>query len=1046
MTLSDISIRRPVFAWMLMAGLIMFGLISVSRMGVSQLPDVDFPVISISVNYPGASPEIVETNVIDILEDAVMSVEGVRNVSSTSRYGAGRISVEFDLSRDIDQALQEVQAKVAGAQRTLPPDLESPILRKSNPEDQPIMWMSVTSTKASLPELMRYVKDHLKDRFSSLPGVGEVLFGGYVEPNLRVWISEKKLDRYNLTASDVINAIQKQHVELPAGLISTPRTQFDVRTLGEATTPEEFGNIVINQRGGSPIYTPILLKQVASVEDGTEDIGRISRANGVRAVGIGIRKQRGANTVEVAHEVKQRMAQVNTRLPDGMAVAVNFDSTQFIEDSVNEFKFALLMSAVVTSLVVWLFLGSWSSTLNILMAIPTSIIGTFIIIYFFGFTLNTFTLLGLSLAIGIVVDDAIMVLENIVRHREMGEDRITAALNGTRQITFAALAATLAVVAIFLPVAFMTGVIGQFFYQFGVTMTAAVLLSLLEALTLTSMRASQFVEPGNRKTKIGRAIDAGFTGLSNLYHRSLGFTLRHPWWMVIASLIFFAVSVNAVRFINKEFMPVQDQSSFVIRARTPIDSSLEYTNERAKQAEKVLMAHQEVRRVYSAVGGFGSGGQSNLFNIFVSLKQPKERGVNPKFGHVLTQQELMGVVRKELKALKLKASIRDLSQRGFGSSRGFPVEFSLQGPEWDKLVSLSKLMEKKMEATGLMTDIDDDYISGAQEARVIPNRAEAAARGVSVETIAQTIRTMVGGTVAGQYSSGGHRYDIRVSMKHDQLQDPDQLKHFYVRNNRGELVRLADVVKIQRGTGPVQINRNDRERSIKITANVADGKSQQAALSAAKQIAEQNLPSNYHADFTGGSQAFNEAFSGLLFVMILGIIVSYMVLASQFNSFIHPFTVLIALPFSVSGAFLSLWLAGDSLNIFSYIGLILLMGIVKKNSILLVDFTNQVRAQRPVSIREALHEACPIRLRPILMTSFATIAAALPLALSLGPGAELRAPMAVAVIGGVLVSSLLTLYVVPAVYELLSRFERIPPSGTTHQLEVELPPERTDRI
>lgn len=1033
MSISDVSIRRPVFAWMLMAGLIIFGLISVSRMGISQLPDVDFPVVSIKITYPGAAPEIVETNVVDIIEDAVMTVEGVKNVTSTTRYGSATIAAEFDLNRNIADALQEVQNKVAAAQRTLPPDLESPIISKSNPEDQPILWMALTSDRHTLPQLMRYVKDSVKDRFSSLPGVGEILFGGYVDPNLRVWVNTKKLDQYNLAVTDVVNAIQAEHAELPAGQITTPRKEYDVRTMGEATTPTEFGNIVLAQRGGQPVYSRIRLKQVATIEDGLEDVRRISRANGERAVGIGIRKQRGANTVAVAHAVKARMALLQKQLPKGMHIDTNFDSTRFIEDSVNEFKFALIMSALATSLVCWLFLGSWTSTLNILMAIPTSIIGTFIVLYFFGFTLNTFTLLGLSLAIGIVVDDAIMVLENIVRHQEMGENRIEAALNGTRQVTFAALAATLAVVAIFLPVAFMSGAIGKFFFQFGVTMTAAVLLSLLEALTLTSMRASQFVNAGSRNSRIGRAANNAFAWLSAVYHHSLGFTLRHPWLMIIGSLLFFAVSFEAVHRVNKEFMPKQDQSTFIVRARTPIDASLQYTDSISKKAEKIVMAHPEVRRVYSAVGGFGSGGQSNLFNMFISMKPKGERGINPKAKHELSQQELMGIVRKELRALKIKVSIQDLSQRGFSASRGFPVEFSVQGRDWDKLVEYSRIIEKKLEATGLVTDTDDDYLQGKPEIRVIPDRAKAAARGVSIQSIAQTVNAMVGGVVVTQYSSGGHRYDVRVRLSENELTSSNQLKTLHVRNNRGELVRLADVVKIKEGTGLAQINRNGRERSIKIFANIAPGKSQQAALAIAHQIAEDVLPMNYHVVFTGGSQAFRETFNSLWFVLLLGVLVSYMVLASQFNSFIHPVTVLMALPFSLSGAFISLWLFGQSLNIFSFIGLILLMGIVKKNSILLVDFTNQMRAGGGVSVREALQEACPIRLRPILMTSVATIAAALPLALAIGPGAELRAPMAIAVIGGVVVSTLLTLFVVPAVYELLARFEHSTPTFS-HQI------------
>jgi hydrophobe/amphiphile efflux-1 (HAE1) family protein len=1036
MMLPEIAIRRPVFAWMLMTALILFGGLSASRMGISQLPDVDFPVVTVSVNYTGAAPEVIETNVVDIIEDSVMTVEGVRSVTSTSRYASATISVEFELSRNISDALQEVQNKVAAAQRFLPSDIDPPVISKTNPEDQPILWMSVTSERHSLRELMRYVKDTLKDRFSSVTGVGEITLGGYVEPNLRVWVAGQALNRYQLAVTDVLSAIQSEHSELPAGQITTGRKEYDVRTLGEAKTAQEFEKIVINQRGGQPIYSRIALNQVATVEDGLDDIRRISRANGVRAVGIGIRKQRGSNTVAVAQGAKQRMAEVAQQLPEGMKIAVNFDTTKFIEDSVDEFKLALVLSALATAFVCWLFLGSWTATLNVILAIPTSIIGTFIVLYFFGFTLNTFTLLGLSLAIGIVVDDAIMVLENIVRHREQGENRVEAALKGSRQITFAAIAATLAVVAIFLPVAFMSGVIGKFFFQFGITMTIAVLLSLLEALTLTPMRASQFVEAGSRTTRMGRAADFTFRTVAALYHRLLVVTLAHPWKVIGASLVFFALSFGTLNFINKEFMPVQDQSTFVVRAQTPVDSSMEFTDSVAREAEKFFASRPEVRRYMLAVGGFGTGGQSNLMNFFISMKPKGARGIDPQAGHELSQQELMAVTREALRNIGLKVSIQDLSQRGFTASRGFPVEFAVQGRNWDKLVEYSETIISKLNATGLVTDTDSDYLLGKPEIQVIPDRERAAARGVSIHAISQTVNAMVGGVVAGQYSSEGHRYDVRVRLRDQDLDRIDQIKRLYVRNNRGELIPLSEVVQIREAKSLAQINRNDRERAIKIFANVQAGKSQQEALARAEAIAREVLPKDYKLRFVGGSQSFQESFASLWFVLLLGVIVAYMVLASQFNSFVHPVTVLMALPFSMSGAFLTLLAFGHSLNIFSFIGLILLMGIVKKNSILLVDFTNQVRARGEASVRAALLEACPIRLRPILMTSFATIAAALPLALALGPGAELRAPMAIAVIGGVFVSTLLTLFVVPCVYELLSRFEGSRAAEATREKEI----------
>jgi hydrophobe/amphiphile efflux-1 (HAE1) family protein len=1025
MNLPEISIRRPVFAWMLMAALIIFGWIGGSRMGISQLPDVDFPVVSVNIVYPGAAPEIVETNVLDVIEDAVLTVEGVRNVSSVARFANGSVSVEFGLDRDIAQALQDVQNKVAAAQRFLPPEIEPPVITKTNPEDQPIMWLALSSDNHEPRELMRYVKDVLKDRFSSVSGVGEITLGGYVDPNLRVWISGRELNKYELAVTDVLGAIKSEHSELPAGQISSGRKEYDVRTLGEARSPKEFENIAINQRGGQPIYTHIKLKQIANIEDGLDDIRRISRSNGDLAVGIGIRKQRGSNAVEVARAVKERIAEVTPQLPEGMKLGVNFDTTKYIEDSVNEFKFTLVLSALVTALVCWLFLGSWTATLNVILAIPTSIIGTFIVLYFFGFTLNTFTLLGLSLAIGIVVDDAIMVLENIVRHRELGESRVEAALKGARQITFAALASTLAVIAIFLPVAFMGGVIGKFFFQFGITMTIAVLLSLLEALTLTPMRSSQFVEPGSRTTRIGRAADFVFRHLATFYRRSLEVALRYRWLVILVSLVFFGASLMAIAPLKKEFLPPQDQGNFIVRLQTPVDSSMTYTNSRVLEAEKFLNARPEVARTYAAVGGFGRGGQANAGFVFVSLKPRDERGIDPKAGHVLSQQELMDVSRRALRKIKdLKVSVQDLSMRGFAASRGYPVEFSVQGPNWEKLAEYSQTIMDRLDATGLVTDTDTDYLKGKPEIQVIPDRARAAARGVSINAISETVNAMVGSVVPAQYSSGGHRYDVRVQLQEQERNRADQIKRLYVRNNRGELIPLSEVVRIQERSSYAQISRYNRERAIKVFANVKTGASQGTALAAAQQIAKEVLPAGYHALFVGGSQSFLESFGDLRFALLLGILVSYMVLASQFNSFVHPITVLMALPFSASGAFLTLLLFGQSLNVYSFIGLILLMGIVKKNSILLVDFTNQVRDRGEASVRTALLKACPIRLRPILMTSFAIVAAALPLALAIGPGAETRVSMALAVIGGVIVSTLLTLFVVPCVYELLSRFER----------------------
>jgi len=1010
MTLSEISIRRPVFAWMLMAALIVFGAISFKGMGISQLPDVDFPVVNISTAFEGAAPEVMETEIVDVIEDAVMTVQGVRTVSSSSRNGSANISVEFELDREIDAALQEVQSKLAQAQRNLPREMDPPVITKTNPEDQPILWLTASAESMPFRELMLYVRDTLKDRFSTVAGVGEVFLGGYVDPNLRVWLSEASLRQYALSVNDVINAIQSEHSELPGGQIETPKRQFNVRTLGEARSPEEFGRILINQRGGQPSFVPIRLDQVAKVEEGLAEVRRISRFNGKRAVGLGIRKQRGSNAVEVAQLVKKRMEELRPTLPKGMELNVNFDSTRFIEESVDELTFTLILSAILTSLVCWMFLGSWSATFNVLLAIPTSIVGAFMVLYFFGFTLNTFTLLGLSLAIGIVVDDAIMVLENIVRHREGGKTRVQSALDGSKEITFAAMAATVAIVAIFLPVAFMKGVMGRFFFQFGVTMTAAVLLSLLEALTLTPMRCAQFVEVNERTTRLGHMFESALGASSRGYRKSLEWALSHRWLVILGSLAIFVLSMVSFRFLNKEFVPAQDQSLFMVRLQTPVGSSMALTNERFLEAEKLIISRPEVLRYFSSVGGFG-GGDTNSGILFVTLKPPHDRPGR------ITQGEVMNQFRKALNQIPdVKASVQDLSSRGFGASRGYPVEFTVRGPDWDKLAEYSSQIMQKLEATGWVTDLDTDYRLGMPEVRVIPDRDKAAMRGVSVTSIGQTVNAMVGGVLVGRYPKGGHRYDIRVQLPPEEV-TAQKLQQLRVRNNRGELIPLSEVVKIEERRSLQQITRYDRARAISIHANVKTGASQAQVLEAVQKTASEILPNGYYVKLSGSAQTFKESFASLGFALILGLVVSYMVLASQFNSFLDPITVLMALPFSLSGAFVSLLIGGQSLNIFSFIGLILLMGIVKKNSILLVDFTNQVRVHEPaLSPRDALLRACPVRLRPILMTSVATIAGAVPAALAFGPGAETRVPMALAVIGGVFVSTLLTLYVVPCVY------------------------------
>ncbi len=1025
MTLSDVSIRNPVFAWMLMAAMILFGAIGFSRMGVSLNPDVDFPVVTIQLGWEGAAPDIMESQVVDTIEDAVTTVQGVREISSSARQGIATVTVEMELDRNIDVALQEIQTKIAQAQQRLPREMDPPIVTKANPEDQPIIWLALSGTNP-LKDIMVEAHDVLKPRFQSVPGVGEVFLGGYQDRNLRVWLDAEKMAALQITVEDVLAAIRRQHAEVPAGQLETSSKEFNVRTLGEFASAEDFRSLLITERGGQPIHVPIRISQVARIEDGLADFRRISRVNGERAVGLGMRKQRGANSVAVAKGVMAKLEEVQKTLPPGMKLGVNFDSTRFIKDSVSEITFNLLLSALLTSLVCWAFLGSWSSTLNVLLAIPTSVLATFIVTYFLGFTLNFFTLLGLTLSIGIVVDDAIMVLENIVRHQEHGQKRYAAAVYGAREITGAAMAASIAVLAVFLPVVFMKGIMGKFFFQFGVTLSAAVAFSLLEALTLAPMRMSQFgaASTGSHTNPVTRAVDNGFKKAARAYGRLLGKALDHRWSVIAGAVLFFAGSLYFAKALRKEMTPSQDQSMFMARLQTPVGSSMQATADKFAIAEKWFMDQPWANRYYSAVGGFG-GGEINTGIIFVTMKQPKERP-----GHI-TMQQAIGEARKNLNQIPgLQAGVIDLSQGGFSAGRGLQIEFTIRGPDWEELTRQADKLLAKLKTYDGIVDLDSDWKGGMPEVRILPDRQAAYARGVSIDSIGTTINAMVGGVRGGLFTDNGRRYDIRLRAEEKYRLNEKDVQRFYVRNNRGEMIRLSEVTRVEEKPTLLTIIRKDRERAIGFYANVAPGRSQSTVLHDIERIAQETLPEGYHMVLSGASRTFKESFQSLLFAMVLGIVVAYMVLGAQFNSFVHPFTVLLALPFSASGALIALWLGGYSLNIYSFIGLILLMGIVKKNSILLVDFTNQRRAEG-LPLREALLDACPIRLRPILMTSIATIAAAVPPALAIGPGAEARIPMAVAVIGGVFVSTLLTLVVVPCAYSLLAAVERRHPDSHT---------------
>lgn len=992
-----------------MFGLIFFGILSFNKMGINENPDVDFPNVTISYTYDGATPEVIEKDILEPVEGVLVSMSGIRHMDSTAERNGGRITLEFELDRNVDFALQEVQTLLARAQRQLPESIELPTVSKSNADDDPILYLSIVAPNLNTRELMILFRDKIRDQFSTIEGVSEVRPFGYHEPQLRVDLDADKLEKYQLTADDVVESIKREHKELPAGKLEYDDQEDIIRVMGEAAQLREFQDMPISRRGGSPNFIPLRLADIAQVYPGVENIRRISRLNGEFAMGMAVQKQSGVNAVATADRVIEKIKSLNRNLPEGVQIKVNFDRTQFIRESVDELVFTLILSALFTSLVCWIFLGSISATLNILLAIPTSIIGTFIFIHLFGFTLNTFSLLGLALAIGVVVDDAIVVLENIVRYMQRGFDKVNAAFKGSREITFAVIATSLALISVFSPISFMKGIEGRFFFEFAITISVATALSSLEALTLAPMRCANMLNLGQRITSFGRGFERFMDRLRVVYSDSLKWALNHRWKVVCASLMTILLSFYLFRNLETEFVPAQDRGAVMVSFKAPDGKSMKYTDEKISQFEKLVLDHPAVDRFYVSIGGFGQGGQGNRGNGILILKERNQR--------TQSQAQILEELRNQSKQIEgIKIFLRDRFGSNLGGRRGNGVEFTISGPDPVTQIQLFEKMKSELESVELVRDIRSDDVAGLPEIQIIPSREKALRSGVEIAEIARVINTNFSGVVPAYYTDGSRRFQIFVQLQEKDRQKSDQIKNLFVRNNRGELVALSQVVDAKAHISPQYVYRENRVRGIRVDSSVNLGVKDGTAIEAIKKIADRILPKDYYIQF---SETPQEKFWEMVRIMVLGLIVAYMVLASQFNSFIDPWIVFLAIPFGLVGSLLGLSWGGQSLNIYSLIGILLTMGIVKKNSILLVEFTNHLR-DKGYEINRALCEACPIRLRPILMTSTATLAAAIPPALAIGPGAETRIPMALTVIGGILFSTLFTLIVVPCVYSLIA--------------------------
>ncbi len=1018
MTLPEISVRRPVLAWMLSAVLVLFGVISFDRIGIDRYPSIDFPMISVTTVMEGANPEIMDASITSLIETAVNSVAGIQHVQSTSSPGASVVRITFKLTKSIDVAFNEVQAKVNQILKDLPNDTDTPVVAKVEFGAIPIMWLTLQGDR-TLQQLNQYARNVIKRHLENIDGVGEVRLGGERRRVIRVNLDVERMNGLGITTQDLIAAFASEHFQLPGGFLVGRSIEYLIKLDLEFHQPRDLQQLIVSYRQGAPIR----LSDVAVIEDDLEDNRRLARFNDRPAVGLGIVKVTGANSVAIIQTIEQKLRdEIIPRLPPGVRLSVAANEATLVKELVSALEEHLLLGTLLTALVVWLFLKSLRATAIITLAIPVSLLGAIAVMYFSGYTFNTMTLLALLLLIGVVVDDAIVVLENIYRHQKKG-DRAPekAALGATNQVIFAVVAASLTLVSIFAPVIFMEGIIGRFFRSFGVVVTFGVLVSLFVSVTLTPMLCARYLRVTRDHGWLYRFFEGGFRGTEWLYRRLLQGALRVRWIVVLLTFVAVYPSGYFLNHMGKGFLPKEDEGRFLVGFKTPPGSSLAYTDERMRRIEAILGNHPEIASYFSIAGG-GETGLPNKGSIFVRLKPREERQT-----HMYT---LIDRLRGELAAIP-GVEVFPSPVPPIGGQRGEPLQFVLLGPNVGEVAALSRRLQEQLGDIPELGRVDLDLQLDLPQLSLRIDRTRAADVGLSTHDIALAVNVLAGGVNVAKYNDlpgDGERYDVRLKAREGSFRVPDDLKQIYLRGRDGELVRLDSVTVLKEGVGPAVVTRFDLRYSANFfsTPRISLG----AAVEKVKTVAARLLPAGYDVRMIGRAEEFGKTTRYMLFSLVTAVLLVYMVLASQFNSFIQPLIIMVAQPLAIIGGLAALWLAGMSLNIFSMIGLVLLMGLVAKNSILLVDLTNQLR-QQGRGIREALLEACPIRLRPVLMTSLTIIITMLPAALGVGAGVDTNGPLAVAVIGGMVSSTLLTLVVVPAVYSLvengLLRFRKSPP-------------------
>ncbi len=1013
MQVSDLFIRRPVFAVVVSLLLIVGGLASLMNLPVREYPSVDRPVVSVSTIYRGASNEVIESRVTEVIEGAVAGIEGIEQIRSQSQNDRSSVSIEFNVSRDPEAATSDVRDAVFRVVGRLPDGADQPVIRKVDNDASPIMWVSVTSSTYDALELSDFLKRVYVDRLSTVPGVANVYLGGERRYAMRIWVDRSALAARGLTVQDVETAIKRQNVELPGGRIESAQREFTVKTDSRLATPQEFEQVIVSNKNGYLVR----LGEVARIEVGAEDTRFEFYESGRTAIGLGIVRQSTANTLAVADGVRAELERLKSSLPPGTTAEVSYDESQFISASISGVLRTLVEGLALVILVILVFLRDWRSTIVAMVAIPVSIIAAFMVMSFFGASINVLTLLAIVLAIGIVVDDAIVEIENVHRRIEDGQPPLLASFDGAREIGFAVIATTATLMAVFVPLAFMTGNTGRLFREFAITLAAAIFFSGVVARTLTPMLCSKLMVPAHGR--IQTMTEPFFTGMNNVYRRILSRALKAP--LVILALGV-AVSFSAYglfQTVPKEFAPTEDRGAIIVRIDAPEGASLDYTRERVREVERELRPYQErgiVASITSQVApGFARPSPVNAGMIIVRLVPWEKRTMKQQ---ALTQ-ELLGKITNFPGARAFPVNPGSLGQRGTGQ----PVQFVLGGPDYNTLREWRDTVMQKAQETGLFVNMDSDYKESQPDIRVQIDRQRAADLGISIEEIGRTLELMFGETEISTFVNRGEEYPVIVRGRAEDRESPSDLTNTFIRSAGGELVPLSSFVNLVESAAPQTLNRFDRLRAITIQSALRPGVSIGQALDTLEQIVQVNLPAEARIGYTGQSKDFRDSSNAIYVTFAMALLVVFLVLAAQFESWINPFIIMLTVPLAVTGGLAALAITGQSLNIYSQIGMILLIGLMTKNGILIVEFANQLR-ERGYSVREAVIESSVLRLRPILMTSIAMIGGAIPLAWSTGAGAEARNAIGSVIVGGVTVSTLLTVLVVPSIYLLIGGYTK----------------------